>query len=116
MTGPSVTDEPHPDPLAALDAFRRAAAAGDGVAMVVALHDGRPGRVLDVTDAQSRADGAVLARLFDHYEEALRRGGFPNPEPEAELTGARTVIDTLAVLSDQHVRQPVDEHDAAVAP
>lgn len=72
----------------------------EGIAMFVALHDARPGRVLAVADDVARAEGARLGELFDHY-----RAGVPDRmrRPD-DPTGAARLIDVLVVLSDRHLR------------
>lgn len=81
--------------------------------MIVALHDARPGRGQpEVTDARSVADGAALGDLFDHYDDALRKAGFPSDGPEADLTGSPELIATLVVLSHSHLRAALPDLDA----
>lgn len=81
----------------------------EGIAMFVALDDLRPGRRLTVKDAAARAEGARAAQLLGGYYAALEAVGFPAQYPgEPDVTGARELIDALVVLSDVHLRAPID--------
>lgn len=81
----------------------------EGIAMFVALDDARPGRQLNVDDDAARRDGTRVGNLFDHYYAGLQDAGFPGHDPgEPDRTGARELIDTLVVLSDQHLRAQVE--------
>lgn len=110
MSGPEIDGfgdlDPAPDVVELLEQCREDALEREGIAMVVALHDLRPGRA---APPPSTADGARLAGLFDHYWAGLAAAGFPaGPDPEAELTGERELVDTLWVLAERHVRAPED--------
>ena len=78
----------------------------EGIPMVVALDDVRPGRRPVVTDPVSLADGSRFADLLSSYYAQLEAAGFPDydPEPAPDETGARELIDALVVLSEQHLR------------
>lgn len=77
----------------------------EGIAMFVALHDGRTDHHLDVRDERAAAEGRRLAELFDHYHSRLEAADFPSDEPdEPDETGAADLISSLVVLSDQHLR------------
>lgn len=92
-----------PDPLAALQEVRGLELEREGIAMVLAVADLRPGRRLVVEDDAARADGARLAELFDGYWAGLEEAGFPPADEWPDETGAPHVIDTLVVLSDRHL-------------
>lgn len=80
----------------------------EGVATFAAIDDVRPGRALTVHDEEALREGRRLAELFEHYHGALARAGFPVLEGldvgELQETGGRELMDTLFVLSDQHLR------------
>ncbi len=106
MSGPvrdELTQPGADDVLGALQEFRDLELEREGIAMFLALHDARPGRVLAVRDEGALAEGASLAALFDHYREPLERAGFPPADDEPDETGSRELIDVLVVLSDRHL-------------
>lgn len=92
-----------PDALAALQEVRGLELEREGIAMVLAVADLRPGRRLVVEDDTARADGTRLAELFDTYWAGLEAAGFPPADEWPDETGAPHVIDTLVVLSDRHL-------------
>jgi len=98
-----LTRPPVDDVLGALGEVRLLELEREGIAMFLALHDARPGRVLAVDDEAARAEGTHLVRLFDGYHEALEQAGFPPADDEPDVTGARELIDVLVVLSDRHL-------------
>lgn len=91
------------DPLAALQEVRGLELEREGIAMVLAVADLRPGRRLVVEDDAARAEGARLAELFDGYWAGLEAAGFPPADEWPDETGAPHVIDALVVLSDRHL-------------
>lgn len=78
----------------------------EGIAMFVALHDGRPGRSLEVHDERARTEGRRLADLLDHYHSRLEAAGFPSFDDDdaPDESGAPELISSLVVLSDLHLR------------
>ncbi|MBK6885022.1 MAG: hypothetical protein IPH03_00290 [Tetrasphaera sp.] len=81
----------------------------EGIAMVVAVDDLRPGRTMPAVDEDDRRQGLRLAGLFDHYYRGLADVGFPPQFPdEPDETGSRELIDTLVVLADQHLRARIE--------
>ena len=84
----------------------------EGIAMFVALDDARPGRSITVRDGEALAEGQRLSTLFDGYHDALAEAGFPVLDgldvAELQETGGRELMDTLVVLSDQHLRAAVE--------
>ena len=82
----------------------------EGIAMIVALDDARPGRDLRVGDPGALRDGGRAAALLAGYYAGLEAVGFPAQFPdEPDETGARELIDALVVLSDQHLRARVGD-------
>jgi hypothetical protein len=91
------------DALPALAEVRALELEREGIAMFVAVHDLRPGRVVTVGDARAQDEGERLAVLFDGYWQGLQDAGFPPLDDEPDETGARELIDVLVVLSDRHL-------------
>lgn len=95
-----------------LAACQERVAEREGIAMFVALDDARPGRSIAVRDERALREGRRLRALFDHYHDALAEAGFPVPPTldvaELQETGGRELMDTLVVLSDQHLRAAVE--------
>lgn len=126
VTGGRPDDPPVDDVIGALDAYRALELEREGIGMFLALHDARPGRVLQVQDEVALTEGARLARLFDRYWGSLEGAGFPVAAAEGDEpdeTGARELIDVLVVLSSSHLtlrpaasqmgsRDGGDDHDA----
>lgn len=107
----SLTSPPADDVVAVATACRGRLMEREGIAMFVALEDARPGRRLRVHDGPTLAEGALLARLFAHYEAGMAAGtGEPHlvsgglEGMDSDPTGAVQVIDVLVVLADQHLR------------
>lgn len=94
------------DVIGALDAYRSLELEREGIGMFLALHDARPGRVLQVQDEVALTEGAHLAQLFDGYWQRLEGAGFPVADAERyepDETGARELIHVLVVLSASHL-------------
>ena len=79
----------------------------DGVPMVVALHDARPGRRLVVTDPRTLADAAALADAFDEHDRRRQLLRVPS-DSGGDPTGAGEVIAVLAAVAEEHVASKVD--------
>ncbi|GAA2739624.1 hypothetical protein GCM10009867_36470 [Pedococcus aerophilus] len=101
------------DPLTALTACRTRVLEREGIAMFVAVDDLRPsartrpgpsGRRLSAQEESVRDEGRLLASLLDLYHSGLEEAGFPTDDPDPDETGARELIDALAVLADVHLR------------
>ncbi len=105
VTGPAaeLTDPPADDVPEVSRACHQRVLEREGIAMFVALHDSRPGRSLLVHDPLGSAEGELLARLFDHYEQGLEVTD-DVVELDDDPTGAAALIDVLVVLADQHLR------------
>lgn len=100
--------EPHPDVPALLGECEQAALEREGIAMFVALPDARPGRKDPATrTAIPNDEAARLRELFDHYAARLAEVTATR-EPEDDPTGALELIEVLVVLSQHHLRAPVD--------
>jgi len=108
---------PAADVPAVLAACQQRVLEREGIPMFVALHDGRPGHRLRVSDELAMTEGARLAELFAHYERALaptprspvlEEGGVEGAAPSIDGTpldpAAIALIEVLVVLSDQHLR------------
>ena len=104
VPAPELTDAPAADVLAVSRACHQRVLEREGIAMFVALHDARPGRRLLVDDPVGRAEGGLLAGLFDHYDQGLDAHPEPNDDLDHDPTGAAALIDVLVVLADQHLR------------
>ena len=101
-----LADAPAADVPAVSHACHQRVREREGIAMFVALQDARPGRRLLVRDPLGRAEGELLAGLFDHYEMGLDVAGDValDTDLDHDPTGAAALIDVLVVLSDQHLR------------
>ena len=104
VPAPELADAPAADVAAVSDACHQRVLEREGIAMFIALHDARPERRLLVHDPLGRAEGALLAGLFDHYVKGLDADSAVERAAADDPTGAAALIDVLVVLSDQHLR------------
>lgn len=112
MTQPTdpLDNAPGEDAMAILTECRAKILEREGIPMFIAVDDMRPGRTLTVEDDRARVQGRQLADLFTRYDRQLEALDYPdNPaRDEPDHTGARELIDSLVVLSDQHLRPKED--------